>query len=96
MTYSQTVHALVMSKISILYFRSRPPLYSVGGGPGPGAYPIKTTMGKLLESNFKSPNQFSLRSRQKFGDPNERSMNKTSALEPGPGMYIYIKCDASK
>lgn len=66
---------------------SRPPLYSTQGGPGPGAYPIKTTMAKILESNFRSPGSFSLRSRQKFGDPNERSMSKTAASEPGPGQY---------
>lgn len=66
---------------------SRPPLYSTGGGPGPGAYPIKSTMFRLLESNFRTPGQFSLRSRQKFGDPNEKSMNKHAALEPGPGHY---------
>ena len=40
-------------------------------------------MGKLLESHIKSPCQYSLRSRTKFGDPNEKSMNKTSANEPG-------------
>lgn len=66
---------------------SRPPLYSTQGGPGPGAYPIKTTMGKVMESHIKSTCQFSLRSRTKFGDPNERSMSKTSANEPGPGQY---------
>jgi hypothetical protein len=42
-------------------------------------------MGKLLESHIKSPCQYSLRSRTKFGDPNEKSMNKTSANEPGYG-----------
>ena len=52
-------------------------------GPGPGAYPIKTTLGKLLESNIKSPCQFTLRGRTKFGDPNEKSLSKTTANEPG-------------
>lgn len=66
---------------------TRPPLYNPNQGPGPGTYSIKTTMGKLMESNIKSPCQFSLRSRQKFGDPNERSMSKTSANEPG---FIYL------
>ena len=66
---------------------ARPSLMNATGGPGPGAYPIKTTLGRLIESNFKSPTQFSLRSRQKFGDPNERTMSKTAALEPGPGQH---------
>lgn len=62
---------------------SRPPLSNPTGGPGPGAYPIKTTMAKLLESHIKSPCQYTLRSRTKFGDPNEKSMSKSSANEPG-------------
>jgi len=66
---------------------TRPPLNNPSGGPGPGSYQIKTTMGKLLESHIKSPCQYSLRSRTKFGDPNEKSMNKTSANEPGPAQY---------
>ena len=66
---------------------SRPPLYAPGGGPGPGAYPIKSTMFKLLESDKRSPSAFSMRSRQEFGDPNAASMSKTAAAEPGPGSY---------
>lgn len=62
---------------------TRPPLMNPTTGPGPGAYPIKTTMGKLLESHIKSPCQFSLRGRTKFGDPNEKALSKTSANEPG-------------
>ena len=62
---------------------TRPPLYTLEGGPGPGAYPIKTTIGKLMESHIKSPCQFSLRGRVKFGDPNEKSMNKNAKNEPG-------------
>jgi hypothetical protein len=62
---------------------SRPPLNEPTSGPGPGAYPIKTTMAKLAESHIRSPCQYTLRSRTKFGDPNERSMSKTSANEPG-------------
>lgn len=65
----------------------RPPLYMPGGGPGPGAYPIKTTMGKLMESHITSPCQFSLRGRTKFGDPNEKSMSKSAKNDPGPGQY---------
>eukprot|EP01038_Epipyxis_sp_PR26KG_P012100 gene12100-16192_t len=66
---------------------SRPPLNSVSGGPGPGAYPIKTTMGKIHESHIRSPAQYTIRGRTKFGDPNEKSLSKTSANEPGPGQY---------
>lgn len=66
---------------------SRPALLNPTPGPGPGAYPIKTTMGKLMESHIRSPSQFSLRGRTKFGDPNEKSMNKTTSNEPGPGQY---------
>ena len=67
---------------------SRPPLNSVsGGGPGPGAYPIKTTMGKLMESHITSPSQFSLKGRTKFGDPYSRAISKDTANQPGPGQY---------
>lgn len=62
---------------------NRPPLNYPSEGPGPGAYPIKTTMGKLMESHIRSPAQYSLRSRTKFGDPNEKALSKTSASEPG-------------
>lgn len=66
---------------------TRPPLMMPTAGPGPGAYPIKTTMGQLMESHIRSPCQFSLRGRTKFGDPNAKAMSKTSASEPGPGQY---------
>ena len=66
---------------------ARPSLMTTGGGPGPGAYPIKTTLGPLMESHITAPLQFSLRGREKFGDPNAKSMNKTAANEPGPGAY---------
>lgn len=62
---------------------SRPPLSEPTPGPGPGAYPMKTTLGKLMESHIQSPSQFSLRGRTKFGDPNERALSKTAASEPG-------------
>jgi hypothetical protein len=64
---------------------SRPPLYNPSNVPGPGAYAIKTTMGKIMDSNFKTPNQYSLRGRTHFGDPNPK--NKTREAEPGPGAY---------
>jgi hypothetical protein len=62
---------------------SRAPLSAPTAGPGPGAYDIKTTLGKIMESNIKSPCQFTLRGREKFGDPNERALSKTFANEPG-------------
>jgi len=66
---------------------SRPPLMNPTAGPGPGAYQIKTTLGKVVESNIKSPCQFTLRGRTKFGDPNEKALSKSSANLPGPGSY---------
>jgi hypothetical protein len=65
---------------------SRPPLNNPNGGPGPGAYPIKTTLGIVIESSIKSNPQYSLRGRTKFGDPNEKSLSKTTANEPG---YVF-------
>jgi hypothetical protein len=62
---------------------TRPPLMNPTTGPGPGAYPIKTTMAKLMESHIRSPCQYSLRGRTKFGDPNEKAVSKNVANEPG-------------
>jgi hypothetical protein len=70
---------------------SRPPLNEPTAGPGPGAYTIKTTLGKLLESHIQSPCQYTIRGRTKFGDPNERSMSKTCANEPGYDHIILIE-----
>jgi hypothetical protein len=66
---------------------SRPPLMIPTTTPGPGAYQIKTTLHKTIDSTIKSPEQYTIRSRHKFGDPNERALSKTSANEPGPGQY---------
>lgn len=66
---------------------TRPPLMNPAPGPGPGAYPIKTTMGKVMESHITSPCQFSIRGRTKFGDPNAKALSKTASNEPGPGQY---------
>ena len=66
---------------------SRPPLYNPNGGPGPGAYPIKSTMFKQVISDLRTPPQYSLRGRTKFGDPNEKTMNKNTKNEPGPAAY---------
>jgi hypothetical protein len=63
------------------------PLAGPSGGPGPGSYPIKSTLGVVPESGIPNPLKFSLRGRTKFGDPNEKTMNKHAALEPGPGAY---------
>ena len=57
------------------------------GGPGPGSYPLKSTLGHVPESTLPNPLKFSLRGRTKFGDPNEKTMNKSAAAEPGPGSY---------
>lgn len=62
---------------------TRPPLNNPNGGPGPGAYVIKSTMGKVMESHIRAPSQFSIRGRTKFGDPNEKAISKTAASEPG-------------
>lgn len=62
---------------------SRQPLNAPTPGPGPAAYAIKSTIGRIMESNMKSPCQFTLRGREKFGDPNERALSKTVANEPG-------------
>lgn len=66
---------------------ARPNLNEPNSNPGPGSYVIKTTMKKTILSNIHSPESFSLRSRHKFGDPNERALSKTSANEPGPASY---------
>lgn len=66
---------------------SRPPLTMPTSTPGPGAYQIKTTMNKTIDSTIKSPQQYSIRSRQNFGDPNLKALSKTTANEPGPGQY---------
>jgi hypothetical protein len=57
------------------------------GGPGPGSYPAKSTLGVVPESTLPNPLKFSLRGRTKFGDPNEKTMNKHASAEPGPGAY---------
>lgn len=79
---------------------SRPPLNLPTSTPGPGAYQIKTTISKTIESNIKSPEQYTIRSRHKFGDPNLKSMSKTTANEPGPGQYTvagkFLKGDNSE
>ena len=70
----------------------RPSMAVGGGGPGPGAYPIKSTLGKLPESTIDNPLEFSLRGRTKFGDPNEKVMSKNNMGDPGPGQYdLYGK-----
>jgi Sperm-tail PG-rich repeat len=40
-----------------------------------------------MESHIESPCQFSLRGREKFGDPNLKALSKTTANEPGPAQY---------
>lgn len=66
---------------------SRPSLVALSNTPGPGAYQIKTTLKKTVDSTIESPVAYSIRSRQNFGDPNLKAMSKTTANEPGPGSY---------
>lgn len=66
---------------------SRPSLVAPSNTPGPGAYQIKTTLKKTIDSTIESPVAYSIRSRQNFGDPNLKAMSKTTANEPGPGSY---------
>jgi hypothetical protein len=66
---------------------SRPPLNEPSTTPGPGAYPRNTTLCNSIDSTIPSAPMFSLRSRQKFGDPIGRSMSATAPIEPGPGHY---------
>jgi len=67
---------------------SRPPLNHLENiGPGPGAYPIKTTLGKVMESDITSPGYFSIRGRTKFGDPYEKAISVTAKNEPGISVF---------
>merc|ERR1719230_35567 len=69
---------------------TRPPLNGGEGDstPGPGAYTIKTTvLGQVPHSKIRSAPQFSLRSREKFGNPMLKAIDSTTMLEPGPGHY---------
>eukprot|EP00607_Mallomonas_marina_P001927 CAMPEP_0182427526 /NCGR_PEP_ID=MMETSP1167-20130531/18165_1 /TAXON_ID=2988 /ORGANISM="Mallomonas Sp, Strain CCMP3275" /LENGTH=241 /DNA_ID=CAMNT_0024609831 /DNA_START=115 /DNA_END=843 /DNA_ORIENTATION=- len=67
---------------------SRPPLNNVESlSPGPGAYPLKSTLSKNIVSQIESPPQISLASRHKFGDPYIKALSKETANEPGPGHY---------
>lgn len=58
--------------------------------PGPGAYPAKSTMFRQFNSSIRNPPEYSMKSRQKFGDPYLRALDKTTAKEPGPGHYNTI------
>jgi hypothetical protein len=62
---------------------SRPPLMVPTSTPGPGAYQLKSTLNKTLDSSIKSPEQYTIRSRHNFGDPNLKALSKTTANEPG-------------
>jgi|TARA_B100001996_G_scaffold80109_1_gene59050 hypothetical protein len=66
----------------------RPRLSEAEPTPGAGAYSIKTTiLGNVPDSKIHSAPQFSLRSREKFGNPMLRSLDADTAREPGPGWY---------
>ncbi|KAJ1452003.1 hypothetical protein M885DRAFT_528242 [Pelagophyceae sp. CCMP2097] len=56
--------------------------------PGAGTYTIKTTLlGKVPDSKISSAPQYSLRSREKFGDPMLRALDPNTGRQPGPGWY---------
>jgi hypothetical protein len=67
---------------------SRPPLMVPTSTPGPGAYQMKTTLQKTIDSTIRSPEQYTIRSRNNFGDPNLKALSKTTASEPG-GRITY-------
>lgn len=52
------------------------------GGPGPGQYPIRSSVGDTF--------QFSMRGREKFGAPTGKSDDPTTGKEPGPGQYPKV------
>jgi hypothetical protein len=58
--------------------------------PGPGAYPLKSTLYRQFNSTIRNPPETTMKSRQKFGDPYLRALDKTTANEPGPGHYNTI------
>ena len=68
---------------------SRPPLMVPTATPGPGAYQIKTTLTKTIDSTIKSPEQYTIRSRHTFGDPNLKALSKSTANEPGTINHYY-------
>ena len=66
----------------------RPRLSEAEPTPGAGAYSIKTTiLGNVPDSKIHSAPQFSLRSREKFGNPMLRALDAETARQPGPGWY---------
>jgi hypothetical protein len=52
-------------------------------GPGPGHYQLKTCVGDTFS--------FSMRGREKFGNPTGKSDDPTTATEPGPGQYPKVR-----
>lgn len=67
---------------------TRPPLQVDEGNPGPGAYKLRSvTTGKIMDSQIRSSALYSLRSREKFGNPMLKAVDPTTMLEPGPGHY---------
>ena len=59
----------------------RPRLSDAEPTPGAGAYSIKTTiLGNVPDSRIVSTPQFSLRSREKFGDPMLRALDAGTCL----------------
>lgn len=66
----------------------RPPLNPDDGNPGPGSYQHKSVVGQTVtDSRVRTAPNYSLRSREKFGDPSMKAVDPTTVLEPGPGHY---------
>lgn len=66
----------------------RAALHSNEATPGPGTYSTKTvTLGPVMQSTVKSQPSYSLRGREKFGNPMLKAVDPTTTLEPGPGHY---------
>lgn len=57
---------------------------------GPGAYQIKSTLSKTVDSTIRSPEQYTIRSRHAFGNPNLKAMSKATANEPGSKATIFV------
>lgn len=67
---------------------TRSALHSGEATPGPGTYSLKTvTLGPVATSRVKTLPSYSLRGREKFGNPMLKAVDPTTTLEPGPGHY---------
>jgi len=66
----------------------RQPLNPDLGVPGPGEYTVKGVVAqRVIDSRVRSGPMFSLRGREKFGNPMLKAVDTTTQMEPGPGHY---------